>query len=136
MPIPLVLRSFALGAATGLRSMTGPAAVSGGTAWERLLPLLALGEFMADKVPQIPSRTIPPSLALRVLAGGLAADAIARRRDGNRAVGVVAGMLGALAGAYAGAAYRDAASRRFPPVLCALLEDGAAIALARGATSG
>jgi uncharacterized membrane protein len=135
MQTSIPFRSFAIGAATGLRSMTGPAAVAGSAGWGRILPLLALGELVVDKLPAVPARTIPPALAVRAIAGALAGRALSAAGGGNLIAGTVAGAVGAVAGSYAGTAYRDFAGRHMPPMLAALLEDGAAIALARAAAN-
>jgi len=131
MQTSLPFRSFAIGAATGLRSMTGPAAVAGSAGWGRVLPFLALGELIVDKLPQVPVRTIPPALAIRVIGGGLAGRSIAAAAGRNLVVGMLAGAAGAAGASYAGAAYRSYAARYMPAVVAALLEDGAAILLAR-----
>jgi uncharacterized membrane protein len=132
MRYPIVIRSLAAGAASGLRSTLGPVAVFKSKRWGAVLPAIALGELIADKLP-VPSRTIPPALAVRALAGALAGAAIAgdsgEARD--RWIGGVLGALAAIGFSYAGAAYRERASRYIPSVLAALVEDGVAISLAR-----
>ena len=86
-----------LGFATGLRSLT-PIAVLCWFGYLARLPVhyswahwsttlvsvivftvLALGEYIGDKLPKTPARTAPFSLAVRVVFGGLV-GAIARRR--------------------------------------------------------
>ena len=131
MQAALVLRSLAIGAATGLRTMAGPAAAARGTRWARVLPLLALGELIVDKLPATPARTIPAGLAARAIGGALAGGAVAKAGGGSRALGVAVGVAGAIGAAYAGAAYRRAATRYVPALIAALIEDGLAIALAR-----
>ncbi len=111
--------------------MVGPAAAARRTGWSRVLPLLALGELIVDKLPQTPARTMPPGLAVRAIGGALAGGSIAKAGGGNRAIGILAGLAGALGASYAGAAYRKAASRYVPPLVAALAEDGLAILLAR-----
>ena len=89
--------------------------------------MLALGELVADKLPTTPSRLAPPALGGRVLLGGTAAVAEARR-DGHDPV------LPALVGAAAarsvprvlGARLRGVAAQRFgSDKPGAFLEDGA-----------
>ena len=134
MTNPLPIRSFAIGAATGLRSMTGPAAaLSGNAGLGRLLPLLALGEFIVDKVPAVPARTIAPALVVRAIGGAIAGRAVAVAAGRNVVVGALAGIAGAVGAAYAGAAYRGVATRYVPAVVAGLLEDGVAIVIARTA---
>ncbi len=84
----MLLFAFLIGFFAGLRSLTAPAA----TAWAAYLgwlklerplaligslpalaifTLLAVFELVADKLPQIPSRTSPPGLIARIVMGGL-----------------------------------------------------------------
>ena len=91
-----------LGAVSGSRSMLGLAVVA-----DRVLPpaaaglmkLLALGELAADKSPTIPARTEPIPLAGRIVAGALAAAAVASR--GRRLQSAAVGAAGALSAAFA-----------------------------------
>ena len=97
-PLPILLRAAALGAASGSRSTAGVTAVAlasrrgdpgrvasglGSTAGTAVSGVLALGELVSDKLPATPSRLAPPALGGRVLLGGTAAAAEARR-DGTR----------------------------------------------------
>jgi uncharacterized membrane protein len=129
MTSSLVLRSLGVGAATGLRSMAGPTLVNR-TGWGRLLPILAIGELIVDKLPQTPSRTIPTALAIRAIGGALAGSSITNAAGKGRIWGALAGLAGAIGASYAGAAYRKAATRFVPPVVAALIEDGVAFGLA------
>jgi uncharacterized membrane protein len=134
-----VLRSFAIGATCGLRSMTGPAVVR----WRARDPArlawaaLALGELVADKLPSTPARTIPPALAFRALSGGFAGRSLAGSLDGERPAGTLAGAAGSVLAAYGGMALRAAVVRStgLPDLLVALVEDvvavGGAIAISR-----
>src|SRR5947209_19891065 len=83
-----------IGAVSGLRSMSGPAIVAEAAsrnivrlkktplAWlasdraARISAVLAVGEMVADKLPIIPDRIKPPSLAWRAAAGAFSAYAI------------------------------------------------------------
>ena len=83
------LRALGIGFVAGLRSMTAPAAVSWAASNGRLSlgnsPLalldsaraehttrkLALGEFVTDKTPLLPSRLKPASLLWRLISGGV-----------------------------------------------------------------
>ncbi len=131
-----IVRSFAVGAATGLRTMTGPAAAfavrkNGNWNWPVLLG--ALGEYIIDKLPATPPRTRPAGLAARAIAAGFAAASVAEF-DEERWTCAALGIAGAMGSAFAGRAFRaEAARRHVPDVLAALLEDAAAIALARAA---
>ena len=140
-PISAVLASAALlGAATGLRSQMGLAAVAWRFDRDRLPGLLrsraarpvtgaaALLELAADQYPGAPPRTAPTGLIARVtfgaLTGGLA--------GGRRAVvpGAEVGAVMAVLTAFGGMAARTRLSRRFPPVAVALAEDALAVGLA------
>jgi len=90
-----------------------------------------VGELVADKLPMTPSRLQLPGLLARVAAGGLGAHSLTRRDAPDTvAAAVVLGSVAALAGSYAGAAYRSVASTKVPPIAAALAEDVAANALA------
>jgi uncharacterized membrane protein len=134
-----LLRAMGAGFATGLRSMTGPAAtiVAGGNRFAPLAVAMALGEFVVDKLPGIPARVQPPGLAFRLLAGGFSGGVIARRADVAVPLGVLAGAIGALAGAYGGYRLRAylTVGRGWPALPVALAEDAAAVGIARLATA-
>ena len=125
------LRSFGVGAATGLRTMTGPAFAFAGTSgkWNWLFRAAALGEYVVDKLPGTPARTRPFGLAARAIAAGLAGASVAG--EDERLLGAACGIAGAMATAYLGVAYRQACEeRKLPPIASALAEDGLAMALA------
>jgi uncharacterized membrane protein len=152
-PAPIVLlRPLLLGAVSGLRSQLGLAVL----AWSAppsnrdpaalrvlrsrpgrvLLATAAAGEVVADKLPQTPSRLSPPALTGRLLCGGVVGALAAGRADRRTtALAATAGVLGAAAGSYAGAAYRKAAAERTgtPDLPWALVEDAAAAGLAAAA---
>ena len=128
-----------IGFASGLRSAVGIAsfvhARFAGTPNFALADSAAtfaiVGEAIADKLPVTPSRLQMPGLLARVAAGGLGAHSLTRRDDPETvAAAIVIGSVAALAGSYAGATYRSAASRKVPPIVAALAEDVAAYALA------
>ncbi|GAC1427374.1 MAG: DUF4126 family protein [Candidatus Velthaea sp.] len=125
------LRSFGIGVVCGMRSMTGPAAtrLRARDASRIVLPLLALGELVADKLPATPSRTLPPALIVRALAGGFAGGSVAAARAGDRRLGALFGIAGAIAASYLFVRLRAAAGARtgLPDPLVALAEDALAI---------
>ncbi len=127
------LRALGIGLVSGLRSMTGPAAtrIRGGGMPALVVPLLALGELIADKLPGIPPRTSPPALAVRVLAGGFAGSSLVGD-DGDRRIGFALGAAGAVAAAYLALRLRTAAAAKtgLPDPVIALAED--AVALSAG----
>jgi uncharacterized membrane protein len=127
----VALRSFGVGASTGLRTMTGPAFAFAGISgkWNWLFRAAALGEYIVDKLPSTPARTMPIGLAARAVAAGLAGASVAG--EDERLLGAAFGIAGAMATAYLGVAYRKVcADRKLPPVASALAEDGIAMALA------
>ncbi|RPK34941.1 hypothetical protein EES40_32340 [Streptomyces sp. ADI93-02] len=113
-----VARAGLIGAATGLRSTWGLAALSWapdvvrpGIAsrlsrpWVRIIVLAgATGEFMADKSPSTPDRLSPSGLVTRLLLGALTGAAVSGHRNsgGLPVAGGVAGAAASLAAARAG----------------------------------
>src|SRR5574342_10349 len=104
--------ALGIGIVAGLRSLTAPAAVSwtthlgwlnlggtplvfvGSTAVVALLSLAAVGEYVVDKLPKTPRRTRPPSLAFRVLTGGLSGACLSASAGQSMLVGAVLGGVG------------------------------------------
>lgn len=140
----LVMRSLLLGAASGSRSTLGlagpvlttprtpgrldnPAIGPGGTAAGALM---LGGELVADKLPATPSRLEVPGLPLRFVSGATGAAMLARRENASALLPAVAGVAGAAAGTWGGAAWRAWAADRIPDWQAALVEDGAALVLA------
>ena len=115
----------AIGAVSGLRSMTGPAIIAEaakrnilnlkGTplAWlatntaARASTVLAVAELIADKLPFVPARTKAPSLVSRFITGAVCGMALAgRRKRSEQIMGAIVGGTAAIAGAYAGYHFR------------------------------
>jgi uncharacterized membrane protein len=109
-----------LGVVTGMRSMTAMAVLCW-FAYAGYLPLdgtwaswagklttaivftvLALGEYVADKLPKTPNRTAPGPLLARVVIGGLVAAIVAAGLDASGVEAVILGVGGALIGTFAG----------------------------------
>jgi uncharacterized membrane protein len=138
-------RAAAIGAVTGLRSMTGPALVAeaanakslklrntpvgwlGSDNAARTTAILAVGEMIADKIPGMPNRTDAPALAFRALAGAVCGYSIAGRVASNqeRWISAAVGAGAALAAAWIGVQYRKRVG--LPPVMAALAEDAVAL---------
>lgn len=129
--------SAALGKASGFRSSVGISvglltwfrgskherwAVAGST-------VAIAGELVGDKLPSTPSRLDPAPLGGRIAAGAGAAYAVARRGGEDPIPAVIIGGLSAVAGSYAGHAYRAWASKRVPPVAAAVAEDAVALSI-------
>jgi uncharacterized membrane protein len=144
------LLALAIGFVTGLRSMTAPAAVAWAAhlGWLNLngtplgfmaspvavgiWSLLAILEFIADVLPMTPARTAPPSLAVRVVTGGLSGACLAVAAGGYLWVGVILGIVGAMIGAFAGyhARRRLVNGLKVKDFLIAIPEDLVAVGLA------
>jgi uncharacterized membrane protein len=145
--MPVLVLVFLIGLVSGLRALTAPAAVSwaarlgllklGGTplaflgfaATPYIFTVLALGELVNDKLPNTPSRKVPPQFGARIVMGALSGGALGASA-GMLWAGVVIGAIGAVAGTLGGAAVRGALARVFGKDLpAALIEDAVAIAL-------
>ena len=92
----------------------------GFTATPYVMPALAVGELINDKLPKTPSRKTPLPFIARILAGGLSGAALGQP---------VAGALGAVAGTLGGYEFRSrlvkATGGKDLPI--ALLEDAIAV---------
>lgn len=143
-----ILFTLLLGIVSGLRAMTSPAAV----AWAARLGLLnlsgtplafmgyrytaivltlfAIGELINDKLPNTPSRKVPPQVIARVVSGSLVGASVGAA-SGSLVAGLLAGAVGALIGTYGGAAVRGRLAAAFGKDLpAALTEDALAIIMA------
>ena len=89
-------RTVALGAMSGMRSMSGPAVLAldarEQTTLTRAVPVLAVGEMIADKMPFMGDRIEPLPLAGRAFMGAVVGVLIAREEDASLVLG---GFLGA-----------------------------------------
>ncbi len=144
--LPLLL-AFLIGCVTGLRSMTGPAAVCWGAhlGWLKLsgsplsflankislivFTLFAIGEWIGDKLPQVPSRISPGPLAVRCIFGAGCGAAVCISSQNSLLLGAILGAIGGVAGAFAGYSLRRwlTVQQHFPDLPIALLEDALAI---------
>jgi uncharacterized membrane protein len=148
-----------LGVVTGMRSMTAMAVLCwfayGGylpldgtwASWAGkmvtaiIFTLLALGEYVADKLPKTPNRTAPGPLLARVVIGGLVGAIVAAGLEGSGIEAVILGVGGGLIGTFGGLLVRREIVLRLAckdwPV--ALAEDASAIlcaVLAMGVVTG
>jgi len=142
---PDALRTVALAAISGVRSMAAPAMLAravgrGDVSGLRATPFAALedervstalqvlmaGEMAGDKTPLIPSRTSAGPLFGRALSGALVGSAlfVSRKRPGLS--GALLGAASALGGVYAADRLRSAITQGLglPDPIFGLLEDG------------
>lgn len=147
-PIPAAVRPALLGAATGLRSQLGVAAVvlAAGEHGRDRLPgrmqhpaalrsalVSVTTELLTDKTRFARSRLAPAALATRLVLAGFAARALARLEGRDPGPDVAVAVVAALVAAKVGHDVRAVAARRFPDPLVALVEDAVAVVLAAGA---
>jgi uncharacterized membrane protein len=106
-----------------------------------IFTVLALGEFVADKLPKTPNRTALGPLVVRVVFGGLVGAIVAAGLNGSEFEGIILGVGGALIGTFGGFLVRRELVQRLGrndwPV--ALVEDASAIlcaVLAMGIVTG
>jgi uncharacterized membrane protein len=148
-----------LGIVTGMRSMTAMAVLcwfahrgylpldgtwaswAGNLATAIIFTVLALGEYVADKLPKTPNRTAPGPLLVRVVIGGLVAAIVAAGLEGSGVEAVILGVAGALIGTFGGFLIRRDIVLRLggKDLPVALAEDASAIlcaVLAMGVVTG
>lgn len=141
--MPVIVAIFLLGFIDGLRSMTAPAllcwaahfgwlpvagtklAFLGHPATLILVTLLALGELVADKLPNTPARTAPVGLIARIVLGGACGAVVAIALGMSVPLAVVVACGGAIVGTFGGYHARHALVSRghLPDFAVALGED-------------
>ncbi len=138
-----------LGIATGLRSFTPLALIAwsarsgrlpvegtwaswvGRPAAVGLLTAAAVGECIADKLPNAPDRTLPVAVVGRLVLSGLSGAIVATVLRRPVAGGVALGVLGALGGTYGGFSARTKLSKALgADLVVAVTEDALAVGLA------
>jgi uncharacterized membrane protein len=137
--------AFALGIgfAAGLRSLMPPAVVAwaahlgwlnlnnsplafmGSTIALVIFSLLAVGELIADLLPQTGKRTAPVPLLARILMGGLCGACFCAASNQSLIIGAILGGLGGVIGAFAGYEVRRklVTALNIKDIFIALLED-------------
>jgi uncharacterized membrane protein len=147
----IFINAFLIGIASGLRALTGLAAVSwaahfgvlplnhtwlaflGYAFTPYILTVMAIGELVNDKLPKTPSRLVPPQFITRIVTSALCGLAIGLS-GGGMIIGLVAGLIGAVAGTFGGAKARGVLARTLGCDLpAALLEDAVALGIAASA---
>ena len=150
MSLGLVLvLTFAIGLVAGLRSLTAPAVVcwaahlgwinlSGsllafmGSTWAVwLFTILALVEYVTDRLPSTPARTVPVQLGARLALGMLSGACLAVAGQVSLWVGVLAAAVGVLVGTFGGYEVRAGLVRslQVKDIAVAIPEDLVAIGL-------
>lgn len=147
MVFTVLLLCFLIGCVAGLRSMMAPAIVCAaaylhwihldGTplSWMNtmaalsIFTLFAIGELVADKLPQTPARTASVGLIARIVTGALSGAALSLSGDKGLAIGAVLGAAGGVAGAFAGYHIRHGLveQTKLPDFVVAVVEDLLAI---------
>lgn len=136
----LTFQAAALGAVAGMRSMLAPAlfhrfSAQNGSGGQfdspnvgKLLDVMAIGEWAADKLPNTPSRLSPPSLAVRAVSGALVGGALFAQKRKPTAAGAIVGGLAAVAATYAFYHLRQTVDKKtgLPDPAIALVEDAIA----------
>src|ERR1700677_4022662 len=144
-----LLLAFVIGFVTGLRSMTAPAVVAWaahlgwintssshlafmGSVWGvGIFTLGALGELVADQLPNTPPRTVLGGVSARFLMGLLTGASLGISGGASLWLAALVGAIGAIAGAFGGYQARVGLVRALhvPDVFVAILEDLVAIGL-------
>jgi len=147
-----------LGALAGMRSVSAPAVAShilsrhhskslskSTLGWLQVdkvatgLKILAVAEFVGDKLPSTPNRIKPVGVIFRCLSGSLAGAGIYKASGGNPYIGALIGSAAALGSTFGSFFLRKKVSEKtkiFDPVIGAIedaLVVGAGIGLARSA---
>ena len=146
----VLLLAVAIGIVAGLRSLTAPAVVAWAThlGWLNLqgsplvfigsktsiaiFSLLAVGELIADKLPNIPKRTARAPLSTRIITGGLCGACLCAGAGKSLLAGALLGGAGGVGGAFLGYEIRKCLVNNLHIKDCvvAVCEDLVAIALA------
>jgi uncharacterized membrane protein len=92
--------------------------------------ILAVGELIADKLPNTPARTAPLGMTARICFGGVCGLALATSAGISLSFSVLLGSTGALVGAFGGYHIRRliVSKAHVPDLAVAVAEDVTAIA--------
>ena len=146
-PILVILIALGIGFMCGLRAFAPLALVSwlanwgwmplagshlaflGTTTGAVIVSLIALVELVGDKLPNTPRRTESGPLAARMLTGTMCAVAVFAAAGQSLVLGIICGVIGSIAGAFAGYHARRAlvSGLRIPDFIIAIVEDIVAI---------
>jgi uncharacterized membrane protein len=138
-----------IGIVAGLRSLTAPAVVSwaahlgwlhlqgsplafvGSTAAVAIFSLLAVSEYVIDKLPQTPRRTAPVGFAARMIMGALCGACVGVSAGQPFIFAALLGVVGAVIGTLGGYQVRTQLVKalKVKDIFVAIAEDLVAIAL-------
>jgi len=109
-----------------------PLAFVGSNLVVAIVSLFAIGELIADKLPQIPRRTMLGPLVLRILVGGFCGACVCASARQSMVTGAILGAIGGVIGAFAGYEIRRTLVSKLHvhDVVIAIPEDLIAIGLA------
>ena len=147
--------ALGIGIVAGLRSLTAPAVVAwgahlnwlnlhgsplafmGSTTAVAIFSLLAIGELIADKLPNTPKRTALAPLLARIITGCLCGACLCAAAGKSLLAGTLLGGIGAIVGAFLGYEVRRrlANNLHIKDFIIAVCEDLFAIGLAVFLTS-
>jgi len=142
--------AIGIGIVAGLRSLTAPAVVAwaahlgwlnlhgsplafiGSTTAVAIFSLLAIGELVADKLPNTPKRTAIVPLLARIVLGGLCGACLCAVAGKSLLAGALLGGTGGVIGAFVGYETRKRLvnSLQIKDLVVAMSEDLVAIVLA------
>jgi uncharacterized membrane protein len=139
-----MMTAAGMGAMAGMRALSAPAFLSqhmseagadakaspveqflASPTTARVLPLLALGEMVMDKLPGMPARILPPVLLMRLVSGAIVGAAVARRKERPLLGFIVVGAAASLTASFALYAVRRFATRQLhiPNIVAGFVED-------------
>ena len=132
--LPLALLATVANGGRFAGNADGPLSVLRSRGALATLALAANGEMIADKLPVTPSRIARPAIYGRLLMGGIVGAVVAREARQSTALGALAGIVGAMAGSYAGyhARHTLVGQTGFPDLVWAVSEDALALGLGLG----
>lgn len=156
MKLNSYFKAICMGIVAGMRSMSAPAFVSNHLARKgaeelndsnfklmasettaKVLTVAAVGELIADKLPNIPARIEPQPLIARAISGAVCGAAICKSEGERADVGAILGGLAAIGSSYAFYYLRRSLSETeiLPDPVIALGEDALVVAVSVAALS-
>ncbi len=128
-------RTLALGAMTGMRSMSGPAtlALEHDGILRSVVLLLAAAEMIGDKTSVVGDRIDPAPLAGRAIMGAIVGGLVARDHRQNMATGSLVGAATAVIAAHLAFYIRERLP--LPAALAGIFEDAVVLGLASAQAS-